>query len=231
MKFEPINAPSSTDLFVDQIKTMILTHQLNPGDQLPSERELETQLSVSRSVINNGFRRLARLHFIDMLPRQGNFVADYKVTGTLATIAEVIQFRGGNYRPSLLKSIYQMRQVVENDMVRLACLEQNQTYLRSAKSDLEAFTNADSESMFAENTFNFFRNIALASGNEIYPIITNSLHNIYVTLSGWNSQQGGQHIILKRNEDLLAAIEQGNSQRAVEIDRELIKWSLSNLLK
>lgn len=41
MKFKKINAPSSTDLFVDQLKTAILTGKYQVGDQLPSERELE----------------------------------------------------------------------------------------------------------------------------------------------------------------------------------------------
>ncbi len=41
MEFKKIHAPSSTDLFVNQLKTAILTGEYQPGDQLPSERELE----------------------------------------------------------------------------------------------------------------------------------------------------------------------------------------------
>ena len=44
MEFKKIHAPSSTDLFVNQLNTAILTGDYQPGDQLPSERELEKQL-------------------------------------------------------------------------------------------------------------------------------------------------------------------------------------------
>lgn len=63
MKFHPINVPTATDLFfVNQLKTAILTGKFNLGDKLPSERVLQEQLQVSRTVINSGLKKLAALH-------------------------------------------------------------------------------------------------------------------------------------------------------------------------
>lgn len=56
LQFQPISAPSASDLFVQQLKTAILSGQYHPGDKLPSERELGQQLQVSRPVINAGLK-------------------------------------------------------------------------------------------------------------------------------------------------------------------------------
>lgn len=76
MKFKKIKPVSATDLFVSQIQTAILSGQLKPGEHLPSERALQKEMGISRSVINNGLQRLARQRLIIIKPRSGNVVAN-----------------------------------------------------------------------------------------------------------------------------------------------------------
>lgn len=60
------------------------------------------------------------LHFIEIKPRYGAFIADYRSAGDLTTMNEIINFHNGHYRISLLKSIYRVRNQIEADIIRLA---------------------------------------------------------------------------------------------------------------
>ena len=60
------------------------------------------------------------LHFIEIKPRYGAFIADYRSAGDLTTMNEIINFHNGHYRISLLKSIYRVCNQIEADIIRLA---------------------------------------------------------------------------------------------------------------
>ena len=76
-----LSAPSLKDLFVQQLQGMILSDELPMGTQLPPERELAQQMQVSRAVVNGGLAELAQQGFLEVRPRQGTFVADYRRNG------------------------------------------------------------------------------------------------------------------------------------------------------
>ncbi|MFC6255219.1 FadR/GntR family transcriptional regulator [Secundilactobacillus hailunensis] len=231
MKFKPIEAPSATDLFVTQIKNAIIAGQLKPGEKLPHERELSETMNVSRSVINTGLSRLQQLHFIHIQPRQGAIVADYRSEGTLETLNQVVSFDGGYYQPSLLQSIYEFRQVTEENIVTLAAKRQDKPSLRLAQTALDQFKQRNTLQEWSLTTFDFFHALALASQNQVYPLIINSFRPMYLKLAEWNSKDGGNTEFIKRNQALLDAISDNDEKLAVELDHSLIEWSFRDLMR
>ncbi|WP_143462325.1 FadR/GntR family transcriptional regulator [Levilactobacillus enshiensis] len=95
MQFQPIKITNETTQMVTQFEQAILTGQLAIGEQLPSERELAQQLQIGRASVNRGLQELARLGFVTVKPRQGNFVANYHEDGNLETLNVIINFKGG----------------------------------------------------------------------------------------------------------------------------------------
>ncbi len=59
---------------VDQLKESIASGELQPGDPLPPERQLMTDMGVSRSSLREAFRVLELLGLIDSVPGKGRFV-------------------------------------------------------------------------------------------------------------------------------------------------------------
>lgn len=230
MKFKPIKAPSATDIFISQMKEAIILGKLKPGETLPHERELAEQMGVSRSVINHGLQRLAQLHFITIKPRQGAVVLDYHVDGTLETMHEVIALHDGFYTPEMLRSIYQVRQSLECDAIKLATQEQLAEPLQQAHRALMRFKNNEQLAAKTPAIFDFFQALAIASGNQVYTMMINSLKPIYLRLGGWNAQrQNGVETIFELNQTLLTAIEAGDVTAAVAADKRLIEWSFRDL--
>ena len=64
MKFKAINTLSIKELFISQIEEMILSGELKPGDKLPTERELADEMNISKTIVHDGIRELARIGFL-----------------------------------------------------------------------------------------------------------------------------------------------------------------------
>lgn len=96
MNFEQLYAPSLKELFVQKLQGMILSGELPMGEKLPSERELCQQMGVSRAVVNGGITELARQGFLEVRPRQGAYVADYRRDGNMETLNQSYVSAGPN---------------------------------------------------------------------------------------------------------------------------------------
>ena len=94
----------------DQIKQLILTRGLGPGDPLPTESELCETLDVSRSSVREAIRTLSTLDIVDVRHGHGTFVGGM----SLDPMVEALVFRGVL---SPEGSLHALREVVE---VRLA---------------------------------------------------------------------------------------------------------------
>lgn len=72
--FQPIRTARISQKIVDQIREMLHTGQLKPGDRLPSEREIAEQLQVSRPAVREALTALETMGLIEIRPGEGTFV-------------------------------------------------------------------------------------------------------------------------------------------------------------
>ena len=63
MVFHKIRSLSMTELFVREIKRMILMGELKIGDRLPPERELAQKMGLKLTVVNSGIAQLQQKLF------------------------------------------------------------------------------------------------------------------------------------------------------------------------
>jgi DNA-binding FadR family transcriptional regulator len=231
MKFEPIKAPTATDLFVKQIQDKIISGELPAGTRLPSEREMAQQFMVSRAVINNGLRRLVKLHFIRTQPRGGSYVDDFRRTGTLETLNEILNYSGGHFKIKILKSLYQLREQIEENTVKLAAKNRQPAQLRSASGKLMACRNATTSLERAQALFDLTQTITLMSANDVYPLLNNNFRPLYLTLGNWvyTDRMAGEFI--NAYQELLTAIADGDAELAQKIDHQIIVKSYQGLTK
>ncbi len=57
----------------DELRRMILTGVLPPGEKLPSVRELAQELAINPNTIQRAYRELEQAGWIDSVPGKGNF--------------------------------------------------------------------------------------------------------------------------------------------------------------
>ncbi len=100
---------------IEKIATLVRSGQLKPGDQVPPERELSSQLGIARGTITKAYEELARSGILEVTQGRGSFVSarqDVIPTGRRERAVELI--RGLVRELSELRFTYQeIRTLVE----------------------------------------------------------------------------------------------------------------------
>ena len=174
MGFTKITNVSLTERFVQQIENMILSGELAVGEKLPSGRDLCIKMGIRRPVVSAGLIELEKLGFVEVLPRKGAFVCDYRRKGTVETLLAIMRYNGGAMRRNEVVSLLQVRQSLE-----ILCMEQ--VILHASDRELEAFSpfldriaRADDPVKTAEAVFAFHHELAVLSGNMLLPLLYHS---------------------------------------------------------
>jgi len=102
---------------IDRILQLIKEGQLSPGDQLLPERQLAKILGVSRPVIREALTSLASLGLIEIRPGGGAYVRRINFDGLVEPLATVMFAREED-----VFHLLEARQVLESQIVRLACI-------------------------------------------------------------------------------------------------------------
>lgn len=182
MEFEKLSAPSLKDLFIQQLQRMILSGELAVGTQLPPERELAQRMQVSRAVVNGGMAELAKQGFVEVRPRQGAVVADYRRRGNLSTLIAIMEYQGGILGKEEVQSILEVRLALEHLAVSNAIDRASDQDLDRLGRLLAAIAECDTPAQAAEAAWIYQHELALVSGNSILPLIYYSFKPPVITL-------------------------------------------------
>ncbi|MDA8234088.1 MAG: GntR family transcriptional regulator [Clostridia bacterium] len=94
-KIDPSNGLPIYMQILNQVKRAVAGGMLNPGDQLPSVRELAVQLTVDPNTIAKAYQELEREGVIKTLRGRGTFVAEgnsvLKKEARLQVLTETIE--------------------------------------------------------------------------------------------------------------------------------------------
>ena len=140
----------------DKIKDYILTHNLRPGDSLPTEAELCELLGVSRSNVREAIRTLTTLNIVSVRHGHGTFVGEM----SLDALVESLVFRGvltpGDDLQAL-RDIIEVRQALDTAMAH------------KVASSLRGTYNADLHELVEQM-------VELASRGEAFPAQDRAFH-------------------------------------------------------
>jgi DNA-binding FadR family transcriptional regulator len=224
LEFNQLVSPSLKDLFVEEVTENILSEKLAVGERLPNERELAEKMKVSRAVINGGLNVLAQRGFIEIVPRKGAFVADYKRRGRIETLEAVLKYSGGHFDPVTLDSIYEVRTCIERHIAELAAKRRTDRDLADLWGQMEIIAGLDDPETLGSATHEFYHLLSVASGNIIYPLNIEAYRVIYIPLLTAIYRHIPKEFRLKRLKKLVDLIEKKESGRAADCITEIIQW-------
>lgn len=182
MEFEKLMSPSLKELFISNIEAKILSGELPVGQQLPPERQLAQSMGVSRAVVNSGIVELENRGFLDVRPRVGTFVADYRRASTMETLKSIMTYNRGRLRNEEIRSILEVRDAL--DKLAVADIIPHVTELDNTLllEKVEAIRQARDNRQAAEAAFAFQHELAMLSGNTLLPLIFRSFYSSVLVL-------------------------------------------------
>ena len=182
MEFEKLQTASLKELFISSVEDKILSGELPIGAQLPTERKLSEMMDVSRGVVNSGIAEMAHKGFLEVRPRVGTFVADYRRAGTMETLKSIMTYNRGRLRNEEIRSILEVRDAL--DKLAVADIIPHVTELDNMLllEKVEAIRQARDNRQAAEAAFAFQHELAMLSGNTLLPLIFRSFYSSVLVL-------------------------------------------------
>lgn len=215
VEFKKLQTPTYKELFITQIEHMIISGEFEIGQKLPSERELSQKMGVSRAIVNSGIAEMARKGFIEIRPRVGNFVADYRRNGTVETLVSIMKYNGGTLRPAEIKSLIEFRCVVDNMVIQLIDGKLTENQKKTLKEIVDKIGVSATPAEAAENTQLFHHELAIISGNTIVPLIYASFSSTSTHLWERYARKNGIDRLHANCSALLDYICSGHTEEAV----------------
>lgn len=221
----PVTVPSLKDAFVQQIEALILDGKLTVGQTLPSERELALQMGVSRPVVHDGLMELAAKGFVTVKPRVGTVVNDYRKQGSLAMLSTLINRHDQRPDSLVFESMLSFRQLVEGESARLAASNRTDQHIRELRGllQIEDETPRERTADVVSVDFALHHQVALASGNVIYPMMLKSFEQAYTSLTQlFFSRRDVVPVVFAFHRELVEAVEQRKARRASTVMKEIL---------
>lgn len=182
MEFSKLQAPSLKELFVNQIESKILSGELPIGSRLPTERELASAMGISRTVVNAGIVEMETKGFLQVIPRTGVFVADYRRNGTSEILVSILKYNGGNFSKDDIQSFLEFKEIIDKYCITNAIDKITETEADELWGYIDTLNKTGDIHESALAAFNFNREISFISGNSLTSIIYNSFKNAEVAL-------------------------------------------------
>jgi GntR family transcriptional repressor for pyruvate dehydrogenase complex len=229
LTIEPIQVQSLKEACVARLEQMILSGELKIGERLPSERKFAAQLNVSRPVLHQALVDLEAKGLVQILPRRGVYISDYRQDGSLAMLSSLLSYHNGLLSPELSQSMLDMRLLLETETARLAAIHRTRQQLADFQELLSAeITAAEADPhTLTDLDYKFHLLIAITSSNLVYPLIINSFKEVYTGLTGkFFHQYHGTPIIQAVHDfhqQLVAAIDFQDADSAVQIMIDMLK--------
>lgn len=225
MGFKKLVAPSLTDLFVNELKRMILSGDLQIGDKLPPERQLAEEMNVSLAVIHGGITRLTDLGFLNAVPRQGVFVADYIRNGNMNTMKEIMEYTDDNLSFDILEPIINFRRSIELKATLLACENGTEESFVILSNLVRRAEDPEQSEHLPEIGFQFHHEIAVAGKNIYYPMIMQTFKPLYILFYQMTIEAEPQAKFAEPLTLLLSAIKKKDTKdAALLINKSIDHW-------
>lgn len=218
--FQPITDTDHVSIprsIMRQIKALIMEGKLAPGDRLPGERQLMTELNVGRSTLREALQALEAVGLVKIVPGKGTFIQ--KVPSPPAPDLVPI-WEWPSPPQNALADLFEVRTLLEVHAAGLAAERATPEAIDAVRAALGhlamAIAKRDAEEM-AIADMEFHRSLFLAAGNSYLVTLIDSigaaLHD--ARLSAFRLS-GGLARTVPDHAAILEAVEARDRQRARE---------------
>ncbi len=227
---EAIQSVSIVDAIERRLKEMIASGALAPGEQLPSERELQAKLRVSRLPLREALARLQALGLIRIRHGKGAFVEEGVSRDALRDVL-IALFPDRN--SDRLRELVEARGLLEGEISALASkhatndeLSQLATLLGSGP---EVVKDAD---LFANLDYSFHHQLATFARNSFLLLMHEALGpHIRSFIISYSRTEPDRQRAHSRNLALLKAVRSRDPQLAAQTARDHLQPCLKSMTK
>ena len=207
---------------VSNLQLKILSGEWGPGTQLPSERELAVDYSVSRPVIREALAGLVELGFIEIHPGRGSFVREVKVDDLSNSLT-----RAATLANTTARDLVVARVGLECSAVELAA-SQDEPQVDDLSATLRAHSDASGIQALATTDLAFHESVVAASNNPVLVLMFGAIRNqVFALMLRSHSDPSVHSIGEPYHERIVQAVADRDSETARDLMKEHLELALN----
>jgi GntR family transcriptional regulator, transcriptional repressor for pyruvate dehydrogenase complex len=225
LEFKPINKTTISNEIVDQVLAMIRSGGLNPGDRLPSERQLGELLRVGRSSIREALKGLETAGLLQRTT-EGTILCEPEGMETAALWLRISRTK--------IHEVFETRKLMEIELAGLAAQRATPEDIKNMIGSVVKTTNAKKA---AAADLSFHRCLAEAAKNSVfsrvYNLIAELLFQTHRYYSRLGHSRGLDHFVkstLSQHKAIIKAIQAHDANAAKEATRVHLEYAEKELL-
>lgn len=120
LQLSPVSKKAISEAVAEQLRLVILRGDVEVGDRLPPERELAPSFGTNRNTLREAIRSLEAQGLVTVRQGDGVRVADFRRSGELSILPDLIQVSSPEDRREILHDILLMRRKMAVEVARMA---------------------------------------------------------------------------------------------------------------
>ena len=194
--YQTIASSRLYEKIVEQIEKSILDGAINPGDQLPPERELAQRFGVSRTAVREAVKALAEKGLVEVLPGRGTFVTNSRsqaIRQSLDRMIRISQLDG-------VEHLVEVRAILEPEIAARAAAHADEKDLAAMQEAIAAMDQAGQDAdAYIEADLDFHLALAEAADNPLILALIDSIvvllrqHRVRMFFVHGGPERGQQH--------------------------------------
>lgn len=205
-----------SDQVLEKLREMILTHELGPGDYMPSERALMERFGVGRPAVREALQSLHNSGLISINHGERSRVNSIDASTVLNQSDEIARLVL-SAAPANLEHLKHARQMFELGMVRVAAQKATSDDIADLRAiQAEQKSNIGDAMAFIEADMRFHIRLAEMTDNPIIVSVSQAmlgwLFEYHVSLLHWS---GKEDVTLAEHEELINLIGKHDVEGAV----------------
>jgi GntR family transcriptional repressor for pyruvate dehydrogenase complex len=197
-----------TDSAIAKLRDMISSGVLRPGDRLPPEAELATQLGASRNTAREAIRALVTARVLDVRRGDGTFVTSLRPELLLDGISFAAEVLQADFSLELVA----VRRILEGAATGLAAQRMTDEIIQDLRACLEQMRSAETHEVLVNYDTRFHGIIAAASGNATLASMLGGVSSQTIRARIWRGDLDASVVsrTLQQHEDILVALLRGD---------------------
>ena len=205
---------NATDDIIRQIRSLLDSGDLQPGDKLPAERKLAEKFQVARSQVREAFKKLEFYNIIKTMPQSGSVISAIESTALNSLISDILKMDNCDFH-----SLVEARTIIEINAAKLCAIRRTEEDLKMIESAMNNYNKKIKECGSAlEEDLYFHRTIAEGSKNTVLKSMMMTITpDIMVNYAKFNVCKTNFEIPISEHRLLFEYIKNNNAEAASNI--------------
>lgn len=206
-----------------QLREMILSGRMQPGEFFPPQKEMAAKFGVGLSTMHEAFQVLAHAGLVKSSSGKGTWVSEDALDTVVHPVA--VKNRLGDMS---FRVLHEARSVIEVALAEYAATRATSEDLQRIWEALETMESLDMEDeAFAQADLEFHMAVARAGHNELleqfYHVSFKLLADLIAELLSLRDPQASKEIFCRQNRQMAEAIQARDRRRARQIAQSVIR--------